>query len=168
MKAKIAGAITLALAVICFAAPSHAQTITFTAHNGEITTENGVQIAAGYYFLPNQSSGFVPPDGGMSLYLPDETFEIGATWNSGIESNPTRGQLIIDSYYQPVYDKASRQYVTLPKAAHETDGFTFEGWTATIQREFTYTLKYTAGRCHCEPGVYIAELSDSGTLTYGQ
>jgi hypothetical protein len=167
LKAAIAGAIALVLAVICSAVPSHAQsqTITFTANNGEITTEDGVQVTPGYYFLPNQSSGFVPPDGGMSLYLPDETFEIGATWDTGIETNPTRGPLTVDAYYTGVHNG---QAYKVPKAAHETDGFTFEGWTATIQREFTYTLKFTAGRCHCQAAAYIAEPFDSGTLTYGQ
>src|SRR6267143_1950686 len=138
--------LALSLFALALAVPSHAQsrTITFSGTGGTIQYENGLPIAPGYAFSPNQSTGFVTPDGGMFIYLPDETFEIGAQYNP---DNPLRGPHAntINKPYQGTAGLASQWT--------ETDTFTFYGWSGavTYTQGTYYTGKLSCMRYRCAP-----------------
>jgi hypothetical protein len=163
MKAAIAGAIALVLAVICFAVPAHAQsqTITFSGTGGTIQYENGLAIAPGYAFSTNRSTGFVTPDGGMFIYLPDETYEISPEYANGVETNPVRGQQtnIIKNAYAGKPGLAF-QYT-------ETDTFTEFGWSGSVTYTAGsyYTGKLSCMRYRCSPQTRSFLGDFNGTLT---
>jgi hypothetical protein len=98
----------------------------------------------------------------MSIYLPDETFEIGATWDSGVETNPARGTKT-NVVNNPYTGKAG-----LASSWTETDTFTFYGWSGSVTyTEGTYyTGKLSCMRYRCSPSTRPFVGDFQGTLTY--
>src|SRR6267378_6749507 len=155
--------LALSLFALALAVPSHAQsqTITFSGTGGTIHYENGLAIAPGYAYSPNQSTGFVTPDGGMFIYLPDETFEISPEYANGVETNPVRGARtnVINYPYTGKPGPAS--------SYSETDTFTFYGWSGSVSYNSGsyYTGKLSCMRYRCSPQVRITYGDFQGTLT---
>ncbi len=156
--------LALSLFALALAVPSHAQsqTITFSGSGSgdTIQYENGVFIPPGYVFLPFQSSGFVTPDGGMSIYLPDETLEISPTYANGMETDPVRGVKTNVTYFP-----APNQ--TQIKTYSETDTFTFYAWSGSVAQNFQYfdTGKYSCMRYRCSKVYRLVLMDFNGTMT---
>jgi hypothetical protein len=146
-------ALGMALALSMFAAPGHAQaTHTWTNAGGgnclSILTIDGQPASPGQVYCPNQSTSFVSPDGGASLYMGDDILEASFNYVQRGAPQPT-------SYNA---DGTIHTYTT-------TDTFTIFGDTVTAVQNFirTYGVR-CASRSGCHKYYYDTNVGGSGTL----
>lgn len=112
-----------------------------------ILTVNGAP-STGNFYCPDQSSSFVLPDGGASLYLGNIILEVN-------RADIVRGNPVVTSY------NANGSIA----AYSETDTFSAYGYSVETTQNFTRTYAVRCARYGCHKYSYDTNVGGNGTVT---
>ena len=131
--------------------PAPTTTVTWTNAGGgyclQVLTLNGRTVPVGQIYCPHQSTSFVSPDGGASVYIGDDILE--AQYNQVV-----RGVPVVTKYNA---DGTWLNYTT-------TDTFSVYGDTVTATQNFVRTYSVRCGRTGCHKYYYDTNIGGSGTI----